>query len=130
MCSSETRREDFARALVDLYESEQLWDRVSKNGIEKTRALYSCEVAREQLSRLLSDGHYNNFMTLPRKRLSGGNRLCRLLRGMNSKTGVAEKPVSYAGLFGDGSWWSFCLLILALKFFPSRARSSPEVVSG
>ena len=33
--------EDFARALVELYESEELWNRLSENGIRKTRALYS-----------------------------------------------------------------------------------------
>ena len=32
--------EDFARALIELYESEDLWRRLSENGIKKTRALY------------------------------------------------------------------------------------------
>ena len=49
--------QDFARALIDLYESKELWERVSKNGIEKTKATYSSEVARKQLSRLFSDSH-------------------------------------------------------------------------
>jgi hypothetical protein len=49
---------------------------------------------------------------------------------MNSKTGVAEKPVSYAGLFGDGSWWSFCLLILALKFFLLALDPLPKLFLG
>ena len=31
--------EDFARALIELYESEELWNRLSENGIKKTRAL-------------------------------------------------------------------------------------------
>ena len=35
--------EDFARALIELYESEELWRRLSENGIRKTRALYSPE---------------------------------------------------------------------------------------
>jgi GT2 family glycosyltransferase/glycosyltransferase involved in cell wall biosynthesis len=58
--------ESFARALIALHESEQLWDRLSKNGIEKTKAMYSCEVAREQLSRLFSNSHRNKSITLPR----------------------------------------------------------------
>jgi O-antigen biosynthesis protein len=49
--------QDFAQALIDLYESKELWERVSKNGIEKTKATYSSEVARKQLSRLFSDSH-------------------------------------------------------------------------
>ena len=33
--------EDFARALIELYESEELWNRLSENGIKKnTRALF------------------------------------------------------------------------------------------
>ena len=62
--------ESFARALIDLYESERLWDRLSKNGIEKTKAMYSREVAREQLSRLFSNSHRNKSMTLQRKTMS------------------------------------------------------------
>src|SRR5207248_6449284 len=38
--------EDFARALIELYESEELWGRLSENGIRKTRALYSTDAAR------------------------------------------------------------------------------------
>ena len=36
--------EDFARALIELYESEQLWKRLSQNGISKTHELlfYRC----------------------------------------------------------------------------------------
>jgi GT2 family glycosyltransferase/glycosyltransferase involved in cell wall biosynthesis len=49
--------EDFARALIELYESEELWNRLSENGIERTRALYSTEVARERLQLLFSDEH-------------------------------------------------------------------------
>ena len=33
--------EDFARALVELYESEDLWNRLSENGVRKTtRSLF------------------------------------------------------------------------------------------
>ena len=46
---------DFAQALVEVYECEELWNQISENGIEKTRAMYSSEVARKQLSRLFSD---------------------------------------------------------------------------
>jgi glycosyltransferase involved in cell wall biosynthesis len=51
--------EGFARALIDLYESEQLWTRLSENGIRKTRAFYSTEAAREKLEFLFSDAHLN-----------------------------------------------------------------------
>ena len=40
--------EEFARALIELYESEELWNRLSANGIEKTRALYSIDAARKK----------------------------------------------------------------------------------
>jgi O-antigen biosynthesis protein len=49
--------EDFARALIELYESEELWSRLSENGIRKTRALYSVDVARKKLEFLFSDEH-------------------------------------------------------------------------
>ena len=49
--------EDFARALIELYESEDLWNRLSKNGIRKTRALYSTKAARKKLEFLFSDDH-------------------------------------------------------------------------
>jgi O-antigen biosynthesis protein len=49
--------EEFARALVTLYESPELWNRLSQNGIEKTRSLYSVEAARERLERLFNNQH-------------------------------------------------------------------------
>ena len=49
--------EDFARTLVELYESEELWNRLSENGIKKTRALYSTDTARKKLELLFSDEH-------------------------------------------------------------------------
>ena len=49
--------EDFARALIELYESEELWNRLSENGIEKTRELYSTDTARKKLELLFSDEH-------------------------------------------------------------------------
>ena len=49
--------EDFARAMVELYESEDLWNRISENGIKKTRALYSTDTARKKLELLFSDEH-------------------------------------------------------------------------
>jgi len=58
--------EDFAQALVELYESEQLWSRLSENGIRKTRELYSVEAAREKLKFLFSDKHLNRFEPSPR----------------------------------------------------------------
>jgi O-antigen biosynthesis protein len=50
--------EDFAGALVELYESEDLWNRLSENGIEKTRALYSSDAARKKLEFVFSDDHF------------------------------------------------------------------------
>jgi glycosyltransferase involved in cell wall biosynthesis len=49
--------EDFARALIELYESEELWNRLSENGIRKTRELYSTHAARKKLEFLFSDDH-------------------------------------------------------------------------
>ncbi len=49
--------EEFAEALVELYESEALWNRLSENGIRKTQALYSTDVARKKLEFLFSDDH-------------------------------------------------------------------------
>ena len=46
--------QDFAEALIELYQSEELWTRLSENGIRKTRALYSVEVAWEYLTFLAS----------------------------------------------------------------------------
>ena len=49
--------EDFAQALINLYESEELWTRLSENGIRKTRALYSTDTARKKVEFLFSDDH-------------------------------------------------------------------------
>jgi GT2 family glycosyltransferase/glycosyltransferase involved in cell wall biosynthesis len=49
--------EDFARSVIELYESEQLWNRISENGLKKTRSLYSTDAARTKLEYLLSDAH-------------------------------------------------------------------------
>ena len=53
--------EDFARALIELYESDDLWRQLSENGIRKTRALYSANVAREKLEFLFSDDHFRKL---------------------------------------------------------------------
>ena len=57
--------EDFAQALIELYESEQLWNRLSDNGIKKTRELYSVEAAREKLKFLFSDQHLRKLEQSP-----------------------------------------------------------------
>jgi len=49
--------EDFARAVVELYESEELWNRLSKNGLKKTKAQYSVPAARRRLSHLFNEKH-------------------------------------------------------------------------
>jgi GT2 family glycosyltransferase/glycosyltransferase involved in cell wall biosynthesis len=53
--------EDFARALIELYESEELWNRLSKNGIKKTKALYSIDAAREKLQAVFSYQHLKSL---------------------------------------------------------------------
>jgi len=53
--------EDFAKALIELYESEELWNRLSENGLTKTRALYSTDAARKKLEFLLSDQHLTSL---------------------------------------------------------------------
>jgi len=47
----------FADAIITLYRSEDLWNRLSQNGLEKARAKYSVETARENLRALFSDEH-------------------------------------------------------------------------
>jgi GT2 family glycosyltransferase/glycosyltransferase involved in cell wall biosynthesis len=49
--------EDFAKAVIELYQNEQLWNRISENGVRKTRALYSTDAARKKLEFLFSDAH-------------------------------------------------------------------------
>ena len=53
--------ESFAGALIKLYESEELWNRLSENGLKKTRLLYSVETARKKLETLFSDGHLRSL---------------------------------------------------------------------
>ncbi|PYK18942.1 MAG: hypothetical protein DME56_11830 [Verrucomicrobia bacterium] len=48
----------FARAVIELYQSEELWTRLSANGIKKTRELYSPETARRKLEFLFSNEHF------------------------------------------------------------------------
>src|SRR5262245_22871436 len=48
---------DFAKAVIELYQSEQLWNTISENGLNKTRALYSADAARTKLEFLFSDAH-------------------------------------------------------------------------
>ena len=53
--------EGFAEALVELYESEKLWNRLSENGIRKTRALYSTDTARKKLEFLFGEEHLKSL---------------------------------------------------------------------
>jgi GT2 family glycosyltransferase len=57
--------EEFARALIELYESEELWKRLSENGLAKTRALYSPDAARKNLEFLFSDDHLKGLKQSP-----------------------------------------------------------------
>jgi glycosyltransferase involved in cell wall biosynthesis len=45
---------DFAKALIELYESEELWKRLSQNAISKTQNLYSVGAAEKQLRKLFN----------------------------------------------------------------------------
>ena len=75
--------EDFARAIVELYESEDLWQRISDNGIQKTTAAYSVEIATSQLSRLLSDEHTcrQSCRTGPHERTNLTNEVADAMHG-------------------------------------------------
>ena len=53
--------EEFAQAIIELYESEELWNRLSENGIRKTRALYSTDAAHKKLEFLFSDDHLRSL---------------------------------------------------------------------
>ena len=79
--------EDFAQALIYLYESEQLWNKISSNGIEKTKALFSCEIAEKQLRRLFSDQHINSSNS-PRINAEGVNAARRY--GQSHQNGAAQ----------------------------------------
>jgi GT2 family glycosyltransferase/glycosyltransferase involved in cell wall biosynthesis len=77
--------EDFARALIQLYESEELWNRLSKNGIEKTKAMYSVPAARKRLRHLFSNEHFDRSRTSGLKMLTAklGPGTNRLRQGMS-----------------------------------------------
>jgi len=47
----------FADAVIELYESEELWSRLSKNALAVTKACYSEEAARVRLAELFSESH-------------------------------------------------------------------------
>lgn len=47
---------EFAAAVCELYENEELWQKISKNGIEKTKVLYSFTAVQAQL-RLIVGGN-------------------------------------------------------------------------
>src|SRR4029434_1265252 len=53
--------EDFAHALIQLYESDELWNRLSQSGIRKTKALYSTDAARERLRAVFSHQHLKSL---------------------------------------------------------------------
>ena len=53
--------QDFACALIEVYESEEVWKRLSQTGISKTQELYSTDVAREKLEFLFSDRHLKSL---------------------------------------------------------------------
>ena len=50
--------EAFADALLELYQSEILWNRLSENSVQKTKELYSVDAARKQLDRILARARF------------------------------------------------------------------------
>jgi GT2 family glycosyltransferase/glycosyltransferase involved in cell wall biosynthesis len=57
--------ESFANAVIQLYRSDDLWDRLSRQGIKKAQESYSVEAARKQLLRLLSTHHVMSYKGHP-----------------------------------------------------------------
>jgi glycosyltransferase involved in cell wall biosynthesis len=53
--------EDFARAVIELYESEELWNRLSENSIRETRASYSTDTASKTLEFLFGEKHLRSL---------------------------------------------------------------------
>jgi len=53
--------EDFARSLIELYESEELWKTLSQNSIKETRASYSTDTATKTLEFLFSAEHLKDL---------------------------------------------------------------------
>jgi GT2 family glycosyltransferase/glycosyltransferase involved in cell wall biosynthesis len=49
--------DQFAKAMIELYESEELWNRLSQNAVVKTQDLYSVSAAQKQLRKLLNNQH-------------------------------------------------------------------------
>jgi glycosyltransferase involved in cell wall biosynthesis len=72
--------EDFARALIDIYGSEELWQLVSKNALAKAKSLYSIEAARKKLKHLLSDEHFSSARPFPEQSGSAAARQPESLR--------------------------------------------------
>ncbi|MGH9695811.1 MAG: glycosyltransferase family 4 protein [Bryobacteraceae bacterium] len=53
----------FAAKLIEAYLSEELWQRLSRNGLAKTGELFSLEAARDRLAKLFALGHYEDTST-------------------------------------------------------------------
>jgi glycosyltransferase involved in cell wall biosynthesis len=53
--------EDFARSLIEQYESEELWKTLSQNSIKETRASYSTDTASKTLEFLFSEDHLGSL---------------------------------------------------------------------
>ena len=59
--------DQFANAMIELYESEELWNRLSQNAIVKTRELYSVQAAQKQLRKLFNNQHLLSVPRDPKK---------------------------------------------------------------
>jgi O-antigen biosynthesis protein len=73
--------EDFADAVIEVYQSQELWDKVSRNGLEKTKASYSIAAAQKQLSLFFGDGH-------TRAPVSSGNSTAHRVHSQNFHQGA------------------------------------------
>ena len=47
--------ENFAAALLELYQSQDLWEKISVNSVAKVRQSYSVDAARDRLQHLISE---------------------------------------------------------------------------
>ncbi|MEO5717227.1 MAG: glycosyltransferase [Chthoniobacterales bacterium] len=63
----------FADGIIELYQSEELWRTLSRNGVEKIQQSYSIDAARAQLQRLLADDGAS--LTVPQESLKSASNV-------------------------------------------------------
>jgi GT2 family glycosyltransferase/glycosyltransferase involved in cell wall biosynthesis len=67
----------FAAAVTEVYQSEEIWSRLSRNGLANTKQFFSIEAARRQLSRLLGEPQRNRPDPEPTMASGAEKRLSR-----------------------------------------------------